>query len=200
MDLFAFLLFSIATAGTPGPNNIMVWTAAANHGFRATFPHILGIAVGFSVMLLILGSGLAGPLTADPRLHAVLRWVGAAWMLWLAIKIARADGALSGGTGRRPLSFLGAALFQWINPKAWLITLATAATYTTARTAPGGSLYRQVTILALISFLVTIPCVGAWAALGAGAGRFLMTPRRLRIFNIVMALLLVAALMPLLQE
>jgi len=196
MDLFAFLLFSIATAGTPGPNNIMVSAAAANHGFRATFPHILGIAVGFSIMLLILGSGLAGPLAADPRLHAVLRWVGAAWMLWLAFKIARADSALTGGTGRPPFSFFGAALFQWINPKAWLIVLAIAATYTTA----GQSLYRQVAILAVISFLVTIPCVGAWAALGAGAGRVLMTPRRLRLFNIVMALLLVASLMPLLRE
>lgn len=196
MDLFAFLLFSIATAGTPGPNNIMVSAAAANHGFRATFPHILGIAVGFSIMLLILGSGLAGPLAADPRLHNMLRWVGAAWMLWLALKIALADGALAGGTGRPPLSFFGAALFQWINPKAWLIVLAIAATYTTA----GQSLYRQVAILAVISFLVTIPCVGAWAAMGAGAGRFLMTPRRLRLFNIVMALLLVASLMPLLQE
>jgi threonine/homoserine/homoserine lactone efflux protein len=196
MDLLAFLLFSIATAGTPGPNNIMVSAAAANHGFRATIPHILGNAVGLSVMLLVFGSGLAGPFAADPRLHAVLRWAGAAWMLWLAVKIALAESALTGGTGRPPLSFLGAALFQWINPKAWLIALATAATYTTA----GEGLYRQVALLALVSFLVTIPCVAAWAALGAGAGRFLMTPRRLRAFNIVMALLLVASLMPLLRE
>ena len=196
MDLLAFLLFAIATSATPGPNNIMVSAAAANHGFRATIPHILGIAAGLSVMLLIFGSGLAGPLAADPRLHGLLRWVGVAWMLWLAAKIAFAKGALSGGTGRPPLSFLGAVFFQWINPKAWLIALATVATYTTA----AGSLYRQVALLALLSFLVSLPCVGAWAVLGAGAGRFLATPRRLRVFNIVMALLLVASLLPLLRD
>ena len=195
MDLLAFLLFAIATSGTPGPNNIMVSAAAANHGLRATMPHILGIAVGLAVMLLVFGSGLAGPLAADPRLHSLLRWVGLAWMLWLAAKIAFAQGALSGG-GRPPLSFLGAVLFQWINPKAWLIALATVATYTTAE----GNLYRQVALLALLFFLVSIPCVGAWAALGAGAGRFLMTPRRLRLFNVVMALLLVASLVPLLRD
>jgi threonine/homoserine/homoserine lactone efflux protein len=196
MDLLAFLLFSVATSGTPGPNNIMVSAAAANHGFRATIPHILGIAVGLAVMLLVFGSGLAGPLAADPRLHRILRWVGVAWMLWLAAKIAFAEGPLSGGRGRPPLSFLGAVLFQWINPKAWLIALATVATYTTAE----GSLYRQVALLALLSFLVSIPCVAAWAALGAGASRFLMTPRRLRLFNVAMALLLVASLVPLLRD
>ena len=196
MDLLAFLLFSIATSATPGPNNIMVSAAAANHGFRATIPHILGIAVGLAVMLLVFGSGLAGPLAADPRLHRILRWVGVAWMLWLAAKIAFAEGPLTGGRGRPPLSFLGAVLFQWINPKAWLIALATVATYTTAE----GSLYRQVALLALLSFLVSIPCVAAWAALGAGASRFLMTPRRLRLFNVAMALLLVASLVPLLRD
>jgi threonine/homoserine/homoserine lactone efflux protein len=196
MDLLAFLLFSVATSGTPGPNNIMVSAAAANHGFRATIPHILGIAVGLAVMLLVFGSGLAGPLAADPRLHRILRWVGVAWMLWLAAKIAFAEGPLTGGRGRPPLSFLGAVLFQWINPKAWLIALATVATYTTAE----GSLYRQVALLALLSFLVSIPCVAAWAALGAGASRFLMTPRRLRLFNVAMALLLVASLVPLLRD
>ena len=196
MDLLAFLLFSIATSGTPGPNNIMVSAAAANHGFRATIPHILGIAVGLAVMLLVFGSGLAGPLAADPRLHRILRWVGVAWMLWLAAKIAFAEGPLTGGRGRPPLSFLGAVLFQWINPKAWLIALATVATYTTAE----GSLYRQVALLALLSVLVSIPCVAAWAALGAGASRFLMTPRRLRLFNVAMALLLVASLVPLLRD
>ena len=196
MDLLAFLLFSIATSATPGPNNIMVSAAAANHGFRSTIPHILGIAVGLAVMLLIFGSGLAGALAADPRLHGLLRGVGAAWMLWLAAKIAFGQGRLTGGGGRPPLSFLGAALFQWINPKAWLISLATVATYTTAE----GSLYRQVILLALLFFLVSIPCVGAWAALGAGASRFLLTPRRLRLFNVVMALLLVASLVPLLRD
>jgi len=196
MDLFAFLLFAIATSATPGPNNIMVSAAAANHGFRATIPHILGIAVGSAVMLLVFGSGLAGPLAAAPRLHDLLRWVGVAWMLWLAFKIATAQGALGGGGGRPPLSFVGAALFQWVNPKAWLIALATVATYTTAE----GSLYRQVASLALVFFLVSLPCVGAWAALGAGASRFLATPRRLRAFNIVMALLLVASLVPLLRD
>jgi threonine/homoserine/homoserine lactone efflux protein len=107
MDLLAFLLFSIATSATPGPNNIMVSAAAANHGFRATIPHILGIAVGLAVMLLVFGSGLAGPLAADPRLHGLLRWVGAAWMLWLAAKIAFARGTPRVAGAGRPSASSG---------------------------------------------------------------------------------------------
>jgi threonine/homoserine/homoserine lactone efflux protein len=149
-------------------------------------------------MLAVIGTGLAGPLTTYATLHLALKWVGAAWMLLLAWKIAVADTSKSaeGQAGKPPLSFFGAVLFQWINPKAWMIALATAATYTT----PDGSLYRQVAVLALISFLVCLPCVMAWAFLGASAGRLLADPRHLRLFNTAMALLLVISLVPMLAE
>ena len=190
-DLLAFTLFSIATSASPGPNNVMVSAGAANNGVRATIPHILGIAAGFALMLLVVGAGLAEPLATWSPLHAALRWVGGAWMLWLAWKIATASGGVDGAR-KPPLSFLGAALFQWVNPKAWMIAVATAATYTS----PHGDLLRQVAVLAVITFIVCLPCVAAWALLGAGAGRLLVTPRRLRAFNVTMALLLVASLVP----
>lgn len=196
--LWAFLLFSIVTAGTPGPNNVMVSAAAANHGLRATIPHILGISIGFAAMIMIVGTGLAGPLTRFGTLHEIMRWIGIAWMLYLAWKIAVSKGSLGGdgGNSRPPLSFIGAVLFQWINPKAWLIALATAATYTTS----DGNLYQQVAVLSLISFVVCLPCVLGWAAMGAGARRYLTAPRHLRAFNFTMAGLLVASLVPMLQE
>ncbi len=197
-DLWPFMLFSLASSVTPGPNNVMVSAAAANHGVRATAPHVLGIAAGMVVMLLLVGAGLAGPFASSALLYAVVRWIGVFWMLHLAWKIASADVAvdLARGDGKPPLSFFGAVLFQWVNPKAWLIALATTATYTV----PDRALLPQVTELALITGLVCVPCVALWAVLGAAAGRVLIRPAQLRAFNIAMALLLALSLIPLLWE
>jgi threonine/homoserine/homoserine lactone efflux protein len=192
--------FAIATSVTPGPNVLMVAAAAAGHGVRAVLPHMLGITAGFGAMLLLVGLGLAGPLAASETLHAGLRWVGAAWLLVLAWKIAtapppgeRPKGPPPGdGPGRPPLGFRGAALFQWVNPKAWMICAAV----TPAFTRPGDPLLPQVLAVSLVFVAVSMPCLLVWAGIGAGAGRFLRSPARLRAFNITMALLLVASLVP----
>ncbi len=126
----ALLGFAIAMSVTPGPNVLMVAAGAANAGVRATIPHMLGIAIGFGGMLLIVGLGLAGPFAAAPVLHTALKWGGAAWLLVLAWRIARA-GAPGEGPPRPPLGFLGAVLFQWVNPKAWMIALAAIPAFTT---------------------------------------------------------------------
>lgn len=189
--LLPLLGFAVATSVTPGPNVLMVAAAAANHGIRATVPHMVGIAVGFAVMLLIIGLGLAAPFAAWPALHAALKWAGGAWLLVLAWKIASA-GAPGEGPRRPPLGFTGAALFQWINPKAWMIALAAIPTFTT----PTGDTLTETLRIATVFVLVALPCTLVWAGLGAGASRLLRTPAALRAFNIVMALLMVGSLLP----
>lgn len=195
-DLLPYVLFTIAMAVTPGPNNIMISTGAANHGVRATVPHMLGVNLGFCAMMLIVGWGLAGPLATLPALHAVLRWVGIAWLLWIAWTMVQPVPAGSATTAApaAPMRFLPAALFQWVNPKAWAIALAATTTYTSA----DRSLPQQVLVLALLSLAVGAPCTLLWSMLGAGAGRILHSPRQFRVFNAVMAGLLVLSVVPLL--
>jgi len=189
--LLPLLGFAIATSVTPGPNVLMVAAAAANHGIRATVPHMAGIAIGFAAMLVAVGMGLAAPFAAFPWLHTALKWGGAAWLLVLAWKIARA-GTPGDGPSRPPLGFIGAALFQWVNPKAWLIALAAIPAFTT----PAGDTLAETLVIAAAFALVCMPCTAVWAALGAGAGRVLRSPGALRAFNVTMALLMVASLVP----
>ncbi len=193
-DWLPLLGFAIATSVTPGPNVLMVASAAAGHGVRRVLPHMLGITCGFGAMLLVVGLGLAGPMAANAWVHLILRWVGGAWLLFLAWKIASASPP-GQGASRPPLGFLGAALFQWVNPKAWMI----AAAVMPAFTRPGEPLAPQVGIIAFVFVAISMPCLLVWAGLGAGAGRLLANPRRLRAFNIAMALLLVASLVPMLR-
>lgn len=184
--------FAVVTSVTPGPNVLMVAASSANHGLRATWPHMIGITVGFSLMLLLVGFGLAGPFAASPALHEALRWIGAAWLVWLAIGIARA-GAPGEGLRRPPMGVLAAALFQWVNPKAWMIAVAAVPAFTT----PGGdALLTEVPRIALIFAAVSIPCLLVWAGLGAGIRRLLRRPGAWRAFNLAMAVLLVASLLP----
>lgn len=193
-NLAAFALFAVATSVTPGPNNIMVASSAANNGVRATVPHMLGISLGFGAMVVVVGLGVAGPLAAHPGLHAVLRWVGGAWILWIAWTIVRAGSvAFPAGPGRAaPMGFVAAALFQWINPKAWILAVATTTTYTSA----GSGLAGQVLAFAALFAVLSVPCTLLWSLLGAGAGRVLRAPVQLRVFNAVMAALLVLSVLP----
>lgn len=188
--------FAIAMSATPGPNNAMVVASGATYGFTRTIPHMLGVAAGFPVMLVVLGTaGL--PVLTDPRVHAVLKWVGAAYLLWLAWTIAGSDPDPAGpdapaGTGR-PFGFLQAALFQWVNPKAWIIAAGALATYTAQ--AEGASLTATL-LLAILFGLVALPCLAVWTLIGVGTARILKTRRALRRFNLAMAGLLVASLVP----
>lgn len=183
--------FAVAATITPGPNNVMVTTAAVNYGLRATLPHIFGIAVGFAVMLVLVCAGLVGVLLQIPLVAAVLRWVSLAWLLWLAWQIATA--APPGSVGARPaLGFFGAMAFQWVNPKAWMICLGAAGTFMTA----DGGVLAQAATVGLVFLAVALPCIMPWALLGAAAARLLQDPSRLRAFNIAMAVLLVLSMLP----
>ena len=194
-NLIAFMVFAVATAVTPGPNNAMLAASGASHGVRRTLPHVLGVCLGFGVMVAVVGLGLAGPLAASPTLHAWLRWVGGAWMLWIAFGIAR-SAIVAGAAPRSPMTFTGAALFQWVNPKAWLLTVATTATYTV----PNLPLLPQILLLSLLFTVVDFPCSLLWVTIGAGAAQVLHSTRRLRAFNMAMAALLVLSIVPLLAD
>jgi threonine/homoserine/homoserine lactone efflux protein len=193
--LLSLIGFSIAMYITPGPNNVMVAASAANHGVRATMPHMVGIAVGFSVMLTLVCAGLGSALVNWPLLLPLFRWAGAAWLVVLAWQIASAPAPGEGGRGR-VLGFLGAAAFQWINPKAWLIAAGAAGEYLS----PNQPLAIQLARIFTVFLAVGMPCLMAWAMLGSGARRLLHSPARLRAFNIAMAVLLVASLLPVLIE
>lgn len=187
--------FAFAMSASPGPNNAMVAASGANFGIRRTLPHMLGIAIGFPAMLLLVALGAAELLQAHPRLQDAMRIAGALWLLWIAWRIATAlpaaaapDGAARG----RPMSLLEAAAFQWVNPKAWLIALGGIGAYV-----GGGGLAAAAALAAIFSVAALLSLL-AWAALGAGLARLLLRPSAMRWFNRAVAVLLVASLLPVL--
>ncbi|WP_137390067.1 LysE family translocator [Rhodoligotrophos defluvii] len=204
-DLTAWLLsvagFAASMSGSPGPNNTMVAASGANFGFSRTIPHILGVTIGFPVMIMAVALGAGDLFRAYPLIHDLLKWIGAAYLLWLAYKIGTARPAigtaeLRDGSVRaasRPLSFLQAALFQWVNPKAWVVSLSAIATFTSA---DGPAITLQAFVLALIFCLVTVPSLAFWTLTGIGAARLLKTARAFRIFNLSLAALLIISLVP----
>jgi threonine/homoserine/homoserine lactone efflux protein len=188
--------FALAMSATPGPNNALVAATAANFGLRRSLPQVLGVSVGFPVMLVLVALGAAGLLRDAPGLMAALRWVGAAWMLWLAWGIATAAPPAPGQAPGRPMTALQAALFQWVNPKAWIIAAGAIAAYTGGE---AGLLAEAAALAALFAVAAFASLIG-WAALGAGTARLLRDPAALRWFNRVMAALLVLSLVPVLAR
>jgi threonine/homoserine/homoserine lactone efflux protein len=182
---------------TPGPNNVLVASSGANFGFRATMPHILGITFGYPVMLLLVGLGLAKVFAAVPEVHLALKCVSIAYLLYLAWKIASAGAP--GGEARtigKPLTFLQAAAFQWVNAKGWVAAVSAVTTYTAVES----SLPLQVAALAAIALVVTIGAVTCWTLFGTMLRRYLHSGRRRRHFNHAMAALLVLAIVPVFWE
>ena len=196
--LLAVLGFAFTMSITPGPNNIMLTASAANFGVTRTVPHLLGISVGFPAMLIALGLGPGQLLIAYPEFHLALKIAGALYLVFLAWKIASASG-IGAGEGRgdakgRPLTFLQAALFQWLNPKAWVIAVGALTAYTTV----GGAVVTETLIISAIFVPVCVVACAVWVVGGVALRRILQAPAALKGFNIAMALLLLATLVPLL--
>jgi threonine/homoserine/homoserine lactone efflux protein len=193
----ALMMFAVVMSGTPGPNNMMLLASGVNFGFRRTIPHMLGISFGLMLLLLAVGFGLHEVFQRWPVIFTVIKYAGGAYLIWLAWLIAHA-GPLDDGAGEatgRPMSFLEAAAFQWINPKAWVMAVGAIATYTTE------SAYAlSVIIVVLVFGLICGPATGTWTVFGVALKRFLADPKANRIFNITMALALLASLWPLLRE
>ena len=181
------LLTYVATMSvTPGPNNLMLAASGVNFGFRRTVPHMLGISIGHGIQVAIVAGLLAWVMAwlDDMRLGLVL--AGCAYLLWLAWRQAQA-GQPGGGNSAQPLGFVGAALFQWVNPKAWMMVLNAAILFL-----PRGGGWGAALSLALVCALVNFPCIALWAVVGDRLRFRLRDPRALRVFNYAMALLLAA--------
>ncbi len=190
--LIAFTVYAVVTTVTPGPNNVMLTATGANVGIRRGLPHLFGVAFGFAFMLMLLTGTAGTALVENPRALLALRAAGIAVLLWLSWKIATAHRSESAATDR-PIGFFGAALFQWANPKAWLIC-AGAVSFIQAN---GPAPIVQSAIFAAIEIVAGTPCMLLWLGFGAAMQSLLRTDRALRIFNVAMGVLL-AATVPLL--
>lgn len=191
--LLPYLLFCLVMTGTPGPNNAMALASGVRVGLFRSLPLVLGVAIGVATQLTAIGFGLGAVLASVPYLYDGLRVLGTACLLWIAYKIA-VSGPISADTDeRRPVGFMGAAFFQWVNPKAWAVTTSAVAIYLPEGRSPG-----DVVIAALCLAIIGSLCVGAWAAGGTALRRVLQNPRRARWFNGVMAGLLALSTLPIL--
>jgi threonine/homoserine/homoserine lactone efflux protein len=192
-DLFAALaLFAFASSITPGPNNMMLMASGANFGLRRSLPHWAGVVVGFTALLLATGLGLGALFAAFPVLHEVLKWAGAAYLVWLAYKIGFSRKLSGGGSSGKPMSFLGAVAFQAVNAKAWTMAIGAATAYV-----PAGNYFGNLIVASLVFAAVNAPCIACWLTFGIAMRRFLDDPKVLRVFNLAMAALLIASLVPL---
>lgn len=196
VEFFALLGFAISGSVTPGPNNMMLLSSGVNYGFRKTVPHILGIIFGFEIIVLCSGLGLGALITAEPRIQMILKYGGGAYMLYLSWKIAssRTLGNDKKKSTDKPLSFLQAALFQWVNPKGWVMAVSAIALFIKPET-PTKSL-----ILALIAFFIaSIISANLWASFGVFVRKWLSDPTRLKWFNITMGIALAATILIMLK-
>ena len=185
-------MFGVIAAITPGPNNVMLTTTGLNFGVRRGIPHLLGICIGFPVMLALIGLGFGTLFQLYPVLHEVIKIIGIVYLLYLAWKIASSSGGISTVSQSRPINFWQSAAFQWINPKAWIMGSSALAAYTTL----DDNFFVQVTIVCITFMIITFPCAGVWLVFGAGLQKFLRDPAHLKLFNIAMALLLVGSILP----
>ncbi len=194
--IIALMTFAFVGSVTPGPNNLMLMASGINYGFQRTVPHMLGIGVGFIVMLVLVGLGLGQIFTLYPPLYTALKIISIAYLSYLAWKIATAaapDSTSATAESGKPFSFLQAALFQWVNPKAWVMTITAISTYM-----PQAPVLVNVVIVAVIFGLVMVPSISLWVYLGSKLARFLGDARKLRAFNITAAILLMLSLYPVL--
>ncbi len=183
LALFGILL---AATWTPGPNNLMLASSGATFGLRATAPHITGVFVGFGFMLFTVALGLGEVFDRLPIIQTILRWAGAALLLWVAWRIANTKAPGEPGARTRPFTFVQAAAFQWVNPKAWAMCIGLVGQFLNAEQA-----VQSAAIMAVVSMLSGATSATGWAAFGQFLQRWLKSPARLRMFNLTMAAIIV---------
>jgi threonine/homoserine/homoserine lactone efflux protein len=190
--LIAFVMFAAVMFFTPGPNNIMVLSSGLTYGFRRTVPHIAGITVGFAFMVGAVGLGFGTIFIAYPVLQTILKYAGAAYLIYLAAVIAMSSPVTPGQDNRRgPMTFWGAAMFQWVNVKGWVMVIGTITVYAGIASFPW-----NIAIQVMLSLLLGAVSISTWTLLGSSLRSFVTSPRALRTFNIIMAVLLLASLYP----
>lgn len=185
-------LFAFSSGVTPGPNNIMLMTSGVNFGVKRSLPHLSGVCIGFPAMVLAIGLGLSTVFQAHPVIHSIIKYVGITYLLYLAWLIANNSSKIEGKNTSSPLSFMQAAAFQWVNPKAWIMSIGAIAAFTSVQS----PLPPQVLTIATVFMCVAFPTAILWLGFGVGLKRLLRNSRQQKIFNISMALLLVASIIP----
>ena len=194
--LYAFLVFVAVMFFTPGPNNVMLLSSGLTYGFRRTLPHIAGIIIGGCFMIAAVGVGLGAVFISYPVLKTILKYAGAAYLIYLAIGIAMSGATRLDQDNRRgPMTFWGAAVFQWINVKAWVMVIGTITAYAAIAAFPW-----NIVIQTGISLLMGVLATTSWTLFGSALRPFLTSPRLVQTFNIAMALLLLASLYPVFME
>ena len=188
----AFLTFCFTMAFTPGPNNIMIMTSGLNHGVRASLSHLAGIAIGVPTMFVALGLGLGVVFERYPQIHLAIKIIGALYLIYLAWLIARASAVESEQAVTAPLTFFQSMLFQWVNPKSWLIATYTIATFTVV----GSDLLSQILLIAIVFLIAAFVSSGTWLLFGMSLQTLLKKHLYRHIFNITMAILLLVSVLP----
>lgn len=193
MDLFwTLVFFAFATSITPGPNNIMIMSSGVNYGVQKSLPHMAGIQLGFMLMLLAVGAGAGLLLQQQPLLHTLIKLVGSVYLLYLAWKIATAAPQQIETGSSKPLSFIQAIAFQWVNAKAWVMITGAIAAFTSLQ----GVYWQQLALIAVVFLLVGLPCLCSWLLFGAALKRLLTAPKQRQWFNRVMGAVLAFSVLP----
>ncbi|MDG1496289.1 MAG: LysE family translocator [Porticoccaceae bacterium] len=192
MDYYlSVITFTFVAGITPGPNNMMLLASGLNHGIRKSIPHYLGICIGFPVMVAVMGFGLGALFKEYPSIYIYIKVSGIIYLLYLAWKIGNAGNPNASSRIRQPLTFIQAAAFQWLNPKAWVIAVGALAAFT----APDNMVQTVATVI-FVYFVMGFICMAFWLKLGEGLQLFLQSGKRLQSFNIAMALLLALSVVP----
>ena len=187
VDPLPFATYSFVMSITPGPNNVMLTASGATFGFRRTIPHMLGISVGFGIELLAVCAGLGAIFTRWPDLQTALRWIGALYLLYLGVRML-GSGPANSGVSTRPVTFLEAALFQFLNPKAWVMTITAASVFLPHEL----GVFAAAAYMLGVMVVMNLPCIAVWALFGSSLRRFLERPASRMGFNAAMAVALAA--------
>jgi threonine/homoserine/homoserine lactone efflux protein len=194
--LIAFIVFAAVMYFTPGPNNIMLLSSGLNYGFRRTLPHLAGVVIGFAFMVGVVGLGFGTIFIAYPMLQTILKYAGAAYVIYLAAAIAMSEPVPPGQDNRRgPMTFWGAAMFQWVNVKGWVMVISTITAYAGIASFPW-----NIAIQVVLSLLLGVAATATWVQSGSSLRSFMTSPKAVRAFNIVMAALLLASLYPVFMD
>ena len=196
-QLLALIGFVLVMTGTPGPNNLMLLTSGANFGFRRSLPHILGITVGCQILLIAVALGLGQVLVRYPSAALALKvlcGLALMYLVWMLVRPVRVLPSTGEITVARPLSFWQAVMFQWVNPKAWMMMITAFATYTQP-----AAMTSSILIICGLFIVVGMPCISIWNLFGASLKKLLQQPGRARVFNISMAAVLLGSMYPLFQ-
>ncbi|UFH49053.1 LysE family translocator [Pseudomonas sp. KNUC1026] len=184
--MLAFMLFAFVSSITPGPTNLLVLSTSARFGLRASIAPVFGACAGAALVVCLVGTSLGQTLLRVPGVQLGMTALGLAWLTWLAWGLFNAPGVIDTNSNGRRLGLWSAAALQWVNPKTWVMAVATVGVFTAGSSEPS----RQVLHLSLLFFLIALPCMACWALLGAGSARWLRSERGLRWMNRTLAIVL----------